>query len=105
MMADLFSPPRRSHGSDMRTLLALLLLLLAGAEAGQAAAPVVRPYALRSISLGVPLADFRKIPHPDGDAHKGVRSICSDEAGAAGLEGLRLEITFLQAGVIKCGYF
>jgi hypothetical protein len=78
------------------------LVLASGTVDG--ATPKGRVYSVRDVPLGISLADFRALPHPDGEARPGARVLCSSDSGASRFESLRVEATLLRAGATKCTY-
>jgi hypothetical protein len=89
----------------MRLAIALFCILWASMHSAAADPGRPRVFNVRTIPLGMTMAQFRAMPFPDRDSFPTARTFCSDDPGASGYESLQVEWTLLQAGIIKCGYF
>jgi hypothetical protein len=86
-----------------RCALGLLLVLLSAPAL--AALPPQRPYSVRDIPVGITLAEFRKLHHPDAETHRDAKVYCSNDPGVGRLESLAMTPTLLEADTLKCGFY
>ena len=84
-----------------RGLIPLLLAALLSMTATISRA--AEPYALRGIRLGILLADFKILPHPDRDSAPEARPFCSDDPAA----GAAIPVSKVESkvGIVRCAYF
>ncbi len=69
-----------------------------------AAQQTARPYALRDMRVGTPLADLRQLNFLDGEQRKKIRLLCSNDPEAEGLDVLHPFATG-RPGTIRCALF
>ncbi len=81
----------------------VLLLLAVSLSTVAALSRAAEPYALRGIRLGMLLADFKILPHPDRDSAPEARPLCSDDpAAGAAISASKAES---KVGIVRCAYF
>ncbi len=85
---------------------AILACAASVASAGSVTRTAAAPYAMRTIPLGITLAEYRAIPPFSDNGDRNPRSACSDQPMPIGVTGLEsVPARDREVGVITCQWF